>query len=92
MSTIVLQTQGVTKRYGSLTAVDGLSLEIHEGEVFGLLGPNGAGKTTSISMMCGLLRPDSGQVIVHGKPITNGAAEIRARVGCVPRISCCGTS
>ena len=57
MSTTVLQTQLLTKRYGPLIAVDGLSLEILEGEVFGLLGPNGAGKTTSISMMCGLLKP-----------------------------------
>jgi len=83
--TTVLQTDSLTKRYGSLTAVDGLSLEIFEGEVFGLLGPNGAGKTTSISMMCGLLKPDSGQVIIHGKPITNGDASIRARVGVCPQ-------
>ena len=55
----VLQTRSLTKNYGSLTGVDGLSLEIFEGEVFGLLGPNGAGKTTSINMMCGLLKPDS---------------------------------
>ncbi|MBI5842068.1 MAG: ABC transporter ATP-binding protein [Chloroflexi bacterium] len=85
MSTTVLQTQSLTKRYGSLTAVDNLSLEIFEGEVFGLLGPNGAGKTTSISMMCGLLKPNSGQVIVRGKPITNGDASIRARVGVCPQ-------
>ena len=85
MSATVLQTQLLTKHYGSLTAVDGLSLEIHEGEVFGLLGPNGAGKTTSISMMCGLLKPDSGQVIVHGKPITNGNADVRSRVGVCPQ-------
>ena len=83
--TAVLQTQSLTKKYGSLTAVADLSLEINEGEVFGLLGPNGAGKTTSISMMCGLLKPDSGQVIVHGKPITNGDADIRARVGVCPQ-------
>jgi len=85
MSATVLQTQSLTKRYGPLTAVDGLSLEIFEGEVFGLLGPNGAGKTTSISMLCGLLKPDSGQVIIHGKPITNGDADVRARVGVCPQ-------
>ena len=55
MPEIVLKTEGLTKRYGSLTAVDGLSLEIYAGEVFGFLGPNGAGKTTSINMMCGVL-------------------------------------
>ena len=83
--TTVLQTQSLTKHYGSLTAVQDLSLEVHEGEVFGLLGPNGAGKTTSISMMCGLLRPDSGQVVIHGKPITDGDANVRTRVGVCPQ-------
>ena len=83
--TAVLQTHSLTKRYGSLTAVADLSLEVNEGEVFGLLGPNGAGKTTSISMMCGLLRPDSGQVVIHGKPITDGNADIRTRVGVCPQ-------
>jgi len=81
----VLQSQALTKHYGSLSAVQDLSLEVYEGEVFGLLGPNGAGKTTSINMMCGLLRPDSGQVIIRGKPITNGDADVRARVGVCPQ-------
>ncbi|MBI4670139.1 MAG: ABC transporter ATP-binding protein [Chloroflexi bacterium] len=85
MSTTVLQTQSLTKRYGSLTAVDNLSLEIFEGEVFGLLGPNGAGKTTSINMMVGLLKPGSGQVLVRGRPIANGDADVRARVGVCPQ-------
>jgi len=83
--TTVLQTQSLTKHYGSLTAVQDLSLEVNEGEVFGLLGPNGAGKITSISMMCGLLRPDSGQVVIHGKPITDGDADVRTRVGVCPQ-------
>jgi ABC-2 type transport system ATP-binding protein len=83
--TAVLQTQSLTKHYGSLTAVQDLSLEVNEGEVFGLLGPNGAGKTTSISMMCGLLRPDAGQVMIHGKPITDGDANVRRRVGVCPQ-------
>ncbi|MEW6404044.1 MAG: ABC transporter ATP-binding protein [Chloroflexota bacterium] len=81
----VLQTQSLTKRYGSLIAVRDLSLEIREGEVFGLLGPNGAGKTTSINMMCGLLKPDSGQVCIRGKVITNGDASVRTRVGVCPQ-------
>jgi ABC-2 type transport system ATP-binding protein len=85
MSIPVLQTRSLTKRYGPLTVVDGLSLEIFEGEVFGLLGPNGAGKTTSISMMCGLLKPDSGQVIIQGKSVTNGDATVRTRVGVCPQ-------
>src|SRR5512143_2634286 len=83
--TTVLQAQSLTKRYGEVIAVSDLSLEVCEGEVFGLLGPNGAGKTTSINMICGLLKPDAGQVIVRGKTITNGDASIRARVGVCPQ-------
>lgn len=85
MSQIVLQTESLVKKFGPLTAVKNLNLEIHEGEVFGFLGPNGAGKTTSINMICGLLKPDSGQVLIHGKPITNGSSEIRRRVGVCPQ-------
>jgi ABC-2 type transport system ATP-binding protein len=83
--TAILQTEMLTKHYGALTAVQELCLEVYEGEVFGLLGPNGAGKTTSIRMLCGLLKPDSGQVIIRGKPITNGDAAMRARVGVCPQ-------
>lgn len=85
MADPVLQTQNITKRYGSLTAVDHLSLEVREGEVFGLLGPNGAGKTTSINMLCGLLRPDSGQVLIRGKTIQDGDVSTRSRVGVCPQ-------
>jgi len=81
----VLETRNLTKQYGDLTAVDDLSLEIHTGEIFGFLGPNGAGKTTSINMMCGLLKPDAGQVFIHGKPVAGGDPEIRARVGVAPQ-------
>src|SRR5512142_540399 len=81
----VLQAQSLTKCYGDVTAVNDLSLEVREGEVFGLLGPNGAGKTTSINMICGLLKPDAGQVTIRGKVITNGDASIRARVGVCPQ-------
>ncbi|MBN1992451.1 MAG: ATP-binding cassette domain-containing protein, partial [Anaerolineae bacterium] len=85
MSNIVLQTKDLTKHYGSLTAVKNLTLEVYEGEVFGFLGPNGAGKTTSINMMCGLLRPDTGQVTIRGQAVANGSDEIRARVGVCPQ-------
>jgi ABC-2 type transport system ATP-binding protein len=81
----VLQARSLSKRYGELTAVDDLSLEVYEGEVFGLLGPNGAGKTTSINMICGLLKPDAGQVTIRGEVITNGDASIRRRVGVCPQ-------
>ena len=83
--TIVLQAQSLRKRYGELTAVEDLSLEVYEGEVFGLLGPNGAGKTTSINMICGLLKPDAGQVTVRGRLLTNGDASVRRRVGVCPQ-------
>jgi len=84
MSTI-LQTQNLTKRYGTLTAVDDLCLEVHEGEVLGFLGPNGAGKTTSINMMCGLLKPDAGRVLLHGEPLLGSDRTARARVGMCPQ-------
>ena len=85
MANIVLQANGLTKRYGSLTAVNGLTLDIYEDEIFGLLGPNGAGKTTAINMICGLLKPDAGHVTVLGKPIRGGDANVRARVGVCPQ-------
>jgi ABC-2 type transport system ATP-binding protein len=85
MFNLVLETQNLTKRYGSLTAVRGLSLQVYEGEVFGFLGPNGAGKTTSINMMCGLLKPDSGQVLIHGQPVHGHDGDTRARVGVCPQ-------
>jgi len=81
----VLEIHNLTKHYGELTAVDGLSLEIHKGEIFGFLGPNGAGKTTSISMLCGLLKPDAGQVIINGKLITGDNRNVRTQVGVAPQ-------
>ena len=85
MPNVVLKTEGLTKRYGSLTAVNALTLEVYEGEVFGFLGPNGAGKTTSINMMCGLLKPDAGRVTVRGVPMAEASDEVRARVGVCPQ-------
>jgi ABC-2 type transport system ATP-binding protein len=85
MSPIVLQVEGLTKRYGAVVAVKNLSLAVNEGEVFGFLGPNGAGKTTSINMLCGLLKPDAGRVLIHGQPITKGEVAVRTRVGVCPQ-------
>jgi ABC-2 type transport system ATP-binding protein len=81
MPEIALQTRNLTKCFGSLTAVDNLSLSVHAGEIFGFLGPNGAGKTTSIQMMCGLLKPDSGEVLIAGVPVLGGDPAVCARVG-----------
>jgi len=62
----ILQLQGVVKRYGKFTAVAGVTLDVHRGEIFGFLGPNGAGKTTTIKLIVGLLRPDAGTLLVDG--------------------------
>ncbi len=78
MTDIALQTHNLTKHCGSLTAVDGLTLQVWRGEVFGLLGPNGAGKTTSINMLCGLLQPDSGEVLLAGSPACGWASALFA--------------
>ncbi len=75
---------GLTRRYGSLTAVDGVDLEVQPGEFFGLLGPNGAGKSTIIKMVTGMLKPTSGTVRVLGYDIEENALEIKARVGLLP--------
>lgn len=85
MAEIALEAKGLTKRFGTFVAVKALSLEVRQGEVFGFLGPNGAGKTTSISMLCGLLQPDEGEVFVRGEAIAKGGAETRARVGVCPQ-------
>ena len=76
---LVIETHGLTKRYGNLVAVDRLSLRVHRGEVFGFLGPNGAGKTTTLRMLLGLVRPTAGTAAVLGaRP---GSPEGLARVG-----------
>src|SRR5512133_1031172 len=85
MSNIVLETQELTKRFGQFTAVNKLTLQVMEGEVFGFLGPNGAGKTTSINMICGLLEPTSGKVLIKGQPMANGSRDIRRIVGMCPQ-------
>ena len=72
---------GLTKRFGQKTVVDGLSMRVKQGEVFGFLGPNGSGKTTSIRMMCGLLTPDGGNGHTLGYDILREAAAIKREVG-----------
>ena len=75
---------GLTKRYGDLTAVDNLDLELRRGEIFGLLGQNGAGKTTTILMLLGLTEPTSGNAWVVGLDPTRHALEVKRRVGYLP--------
>lgn len=81
---IPLRLCRVVKRFGSLTALDGLDLEVRRGEIFGLLGPNGAGKTTAIHCMIGLLAPDSGEVWINGTG-NPGQAAVRASMGIAPQ-------
>ncbi len=64
-----LEVRDLVKKFGELTAVDHLFAQVNRGEVFGFLGPNGAGKTTAIRMMCGLLRPSMGEVLIDGKAV-----------------------
>ena len=80
----MLSTRLLTKRYGTLTAVEDLDLEVGAGELFGFLGPNGAGKTTTIKMLVGLLRPTSGNARVAGIDILAEPEKAKARIGYVP--------
>jgi ABC-2 type transport system ATP-binding protein len=77
----ILRLTELTKSFGNVKAVDRLSLEVRRGEILGFLGPNGAGKTTTIRMMCGLLRPDGGQVQIDGRT----AASCRRIIGFSPQ-------
>lgn len=84
-STRVLECSGLHKSYGERKAVDGVGFHIDLGETYGLLGPNGAGKTTTISMICGLLTRDAGEVTVAGEPIDVGLIDAKQWIGYVPQ-------
>jgi ABC-2 type transport system ATP-binding protein len=79
--TLAIETLQLQKRYGETRAVDGISLSIPRGSVYGLLGPNGAGKTTTIRMLTTLIRPDGGSARVLGHDLVTEAAQVRAKVG-----------
>ncbi|MFA7332190.1 MAG: ATP-binding cassette domain-containing protein [Candidatus Delongbacteria bacterium] len=76
-----VQAEQLGRRFGDFTAVDGLSLTVEQGEIFGFLGANGAGKTTAIRMFCGLLAPSSGEAWVDGLSIRTQSEEIKRRIG-----------
>jgi ABC-2 type transport system ATP-binding protein len=80
----VIRLNSLSKSFGDFKAVNKLSLEIKPNEILGLLGPNGAGKTTSIKMICGLLNPTSGEVMIHNLPWRK-APEIRKKIGYAPQ-------
>jgi ABC-2 type transport system ATP-binding protein len=80
ISGAAVEVDGLTMRFGKFTAVDGVSLTVRRGEIFGFLGPNGSGKTTTIKMLCGLLAPSAGTARVAGHDIAHSAA-VKARIG-----------
>ncbi|MFI5356057.1 MAG: ABC transporter ATP-binding protein [Opitutales bacterium] len=81
----MLTLDSVTKRFGTLTALDGVSLEIRRGEFFGLLGPNGAGKSTLMSLVAGLRSPDAGRLTLNDRPLTAADTGARLALGLVPQ-------
>ena len=82
LSNPVIQTVGLTKQFGRITAVDNLDFEVQAGTTYGLLGPNGSGKTTLIRLLLGILSPTSGEVYVLGKRIPN--QKVRSQAGYMP--------
>ena len=82
----ILETKQLTRRFGSLAAVDDLNISVKDGEIFGLLGPNGAGKTTTLKMLTTLLPPTSGTALVAGFDIVHQARSVRRRIGYVPQL------
>jgi ABC-2 type transport system ATP-binding protein len=84
MENVLIKTENLTKRFGSVTAVDKLNLEVKAGEIFGFLGPNGSGKTTTIKMLTGLLEPTAGQAFICGHDIVKEPAQAKALLAYVP--------
>jgi ABC-2 type transport system ATP-binding protein len=82
---MILELNGIVKRYQNKTAVNQVSLTVKEGEIFGLLGPNGAGKTTLISTICGLSDPEEGEILLFGKTMKSAGTEIKKQIGVVPQ-------
>ena len=81
----MLSIEHLCKSFGSLRAVDDISFEVKESEIFGFVGPNGAGKTTTINLICLLLKPDSGQIFIDGMECGNGGIEVKRKLGVVPQ-------
>jgi ABC-2 type transport system ATP-binding protein len=80
----MIEISGLTKKYGTFMAVDGINLSVPAGELFGFLGPNGAGKTTTLRMIAGILRPTSGTVRIAGIDLATSPMEAKAKLGFIP--------
>jgi len=81
MSDNAVVVDGVARRFGKVTALDGVSFAVPRGSVLGLLGPNGAGKTTAVRILTTLLRPDSGMALVDGLDVVQAPQQVRLRIG-----------
>jgi len=81
----MLEVKALKKSYGKVVAIDGINLRAGKGETIGLLGPNGAGKTTTVSIIAGLLRADSGEVLIDGNPLRGDTDPIKRQIGLVPQ-------
>jgi len=84
METAAIQTHGLTRCFGALTAVQGVTFTVATGQFFGFLGPNGAGKSTTIKMLTGLLEPTAGSIEILGKPFSASALDLKRQIGVVP--------
>ena len=81
---IAIETRGLTRRFGKMTAVDGLSVEVPAGSLFGLIGPNGAGKTTTLRMLAGLLEPTAGEIVLNGQVANHDWRNLQRQIGYMP--------
>ncbi|MBI3063165.1 MAG: ATP-binding cassette domain-containing protein, partial [Deltaproteobacteria bacterium] len=85
MPDTVIRADKLKKKYGQIVALDGISLEVERGTIFGLLGPNGAGKTTAVKILTTLVRPDEGRVEVAGTDVVGDPVRARRLIGYVPQ-------
>lgn len=85
---VVIDVQGIRKQFGDFTAVHDSNFKVYQGEIFGLLGPNGAGKTTTFRMICALLNPSAGKILIQGLTLANAKSSVRATIGYVAQKFC----
>ncbi len=81
----LLRVVDLVKSFSDRRAVDAISFQVEAGQTVGLIGPNGAGKSTTVSMLCGLLRPDSGQILIEGQSLVAGNSSVKQKIGLVPQ-------
>ena len=85
---VIIDVQGIKKQFGTFTAVHDSNFKVYRGEIFGLLGPNGAGKTTTFRMICALLNPSAGKILIEGMSLSNAKSSVRATIGYVAQKFC----